>query len=375
MLPSRLLLGLIVAIVPLDAAAEPPPPASLPAPATTVVQNLPVTVVSGALPGPGLWKVEKSGHVLWILGTVTPLPKHMEWQSDHIAAVEQHADAVLMPPGIGFDAKIGFFGRLALLPRLIGVRNNPDDKHLVDVVPPVLYARWLPLKARYIGGSHRVEKYRPMFAGLKLYEAALDDADLKDKDIAVALVRKVAKKHDIPIVNTYYTVEIANPKQALKDFRVADIDDVACFKSMLDTVELRLPTLGRRANAWATGDIASLRATTDNSAGEACADAFGGASFGRQLGIDHLYQRVRKSWMTAADKALKEHATSFAVVEMNDLLTPDGYLAGLRAAGATVTAPDGWQPATSAPRTTHAPAPATSSAATRVAPAAASSQP
>ena len=34
-------------------------------------------VVSGEQPGPGLWRVEKDGHVMWVLGTQSPLPEHM----------------------------------------------------------------------------------------------------------------------------------------------------------------------------------------------------------------------------------------------------------------------------------------------------------
>ena len=32
-------------------------------------------VVSGALPGPGLWKVRKDGHTLYVLATLSPLPR------------------------------------------------------------------------------------------------------------------------------------------------------------------------------------------------------------------------------------------------------------------------------------------------------------
>src|SRR5690606_19609420 len=38
-------------------------------------------VVSGALPGPGLWKVRKDGNTLYVLATLSPLPKRMEWES------------------------------------------------------------------------------------------------------------------------------------------------------------------------------------------------------------------------------------------------------------------------------------------------------
>src|SRR5690606_41509216 len=38
-------------------------------------------VVSGALPGPGPWKVRRTGPTLSVLATVSPLPRRMEWES------------------------------------------------------------------------------------------------------------------------------------------------------------------------------------------------------------------------------------------------------------------------------------------------------
>ena len=32
-------------------------------------------VISGRYRGPRLWRVSRDGHVLWVLGTVSPLPK------------------------------------------------------------------------------------------------------------------------------------------------------------------------------------------------------------------------------------------------------------------------------------------------------------
>ena len=52
-------------------------------------------VVTGEHEGPRLWKVTKGDHVLWILGTVTPLPKKMVWQSDPIEAVLQQSQEVV----------------------------------------------------------------------------------------------------------------------------------------------------------------------------------------------------------------------------------------------------------------------------------------
>ena len=59
-----------------------------PAPASTAPAPLPpanavelqTVTVRGEQPGPALWEVRRGTHVLWIVGTLSPLPKHAEWQ-------------------------------------------------------------------------------------------------------------------------------------------------------------------------------------------------------------------------------------------------------------------------------------------------------
>jgi hypothetical protein len=64
--------------------------ASAPAPASSAssrVADLPMVVVSGVQPGPGLWKVSKGDHVMWVLGTLSPLPRDMQWQAQEVEQV------------------------------------------------------------------------------------------------------------------------------------------------------------------------------------------------------------------------------------------------------------------------------------------------
>lgn len=333
----------------------------IPAPAASAAKNLATVVVSGELPGPGLWKVSRGDHVLWILGTLTPLPKKMQWQSKQVSDTELAAQAVLLPPGVKMDAKVGFFGSLLLLPRLIGIRNNPDGKHLADVLPAADYARWQAIKPRYLGTSRGVEKFRPMFAGFKLYDAAVKDAGLDDTDVASELVRKLAKKHDIPLVDTSYKFTVANPKQALAEFRHGSMNDTACFEELLDRVEHGVPRMQARANAWATGDVDALAAMPRDSAEGRCTDAVTGADFARQQGLQDLPAKITQSWMDAAGKALAEHRSTLAMLPMGDLLAPDGYLARLKAQGYTVESPDA-QDAAAAADDGDEPAPAGSAA-------------
>ena len=141
-------------------------------------------LATGQQPGPGLWKVTRpgdpNGHVLWILGNYSPLPKKLSWRSTELESVLAQSQAVLAP--VSVSASAGPLGGITLLPTLIGVRDNPGGQKLEDVVPPDLYARWLPLKARYLGKDQGVESWRPIFAAQELYRAALKQKSLVPYD-------------------------------------------------------------------------------------------------------------------------------------------------------------------------------------------------
>ncbi|MGH8051084.1 MAG: TraB/GumN family protein [Arenimonas sp.] len=59
------------------------------------VKVLDVMVVSGAQPGPGMWKVSKGDNIMWIMGVQSPLPKKMEWVSRDVEKKIAQSDEVL----------------------------------------------------------------------------------------------------------------------------------------------------------------------------------------------------------------------------------------------------------------------------------------
>jgi uncharacterized protein YbaP (TraB family) len=302
-------------------------------------QLLEAVVVSGVQPGPGLWRVSKDDHVMWVLGTLTPLPKRMQWVSREVEQVLAESQLVLLGPGAKLKAKIGLFRGLMLLPAALGSRKNPDKQKLVDVVPPELYARWLPLKAKYIGRSRGVEKQRPLFASQKLYEKAIARNRLTTESVVDPVVKKLAKKHKVPIDRPEIEIDIGDPKQAIKDFARDGLDDLDCFAKTLDRLETDLDTMRERANAWATGDIEALRGLPFTDQNQICADAVLNASVSRERGLDDLRQRLSTAWVDAAETAIASNQTTFAVLPMSQILKSDGYIAQLQARGYEVEEP------------------------------------
>ncbi|GAB3390560.1 TraB/GumN family protein [Lysobacter fragariae] len=296
-------------------------------------------VVTGKLPGPGMWKVSRGDHVMHVLGTVSPLPKRMEWLARDVEGVLAQSGEVVFAPSYMVDTDLGFFGKLTLLPSLIGVRRNPDKKLLADVVPPASYARWLVLKQRYIGRDGDVEKMRPIFAANELYRAAIEDSGLSGKRIVSPVVEAAIKAHDIKRTEPQVKVVLKDPKRALKEFRAESLDDLGCFDAMLENLEADVGRMAERANAWAVGDIETLRAVPLGEQYRACQSALMQAAVAQKNGLSNAEAETRQAWVEAVEAAIAANKVSFAMVPMTELLAPDGYLAALQAKGYLVETP------------------------------------
>ncbi|MDQ3495608.1 MAG: TraB/GumN family protein [Pseudomonadota bacterium] len=305
----------------------------------TAVVDLETVVVSGAQPGPGLWKVSRDGRTLYILGTLSPLPRRMEWMSGEVESVIARAQAVISPPSVTVDSGVGVVRGMLLLPSLFKARRNPDGRSLQQTVPPELYARWLPLKTRYLGRNNGVEAWRPIFAAQELYEAAMKRSGLSQANPVTPLVRKAAKRHGITPTPANARLVIQDPKSVIREFNSSTLADIECFSRTLSRIETDLEAMRARANAWAVGDIDALRALPYDDQYSACVRAVTETGLARRVGASDLRLRVRDAWFTAAEDALARHEVSFATLPIAELLKPDGYLAQLRAKGYEIEAP------------------------------------
>lgn len=295
--------------------------------------------------GPGLWEVRHGENVLWILGTQSPLPRRFEWESDEVDARLAESSLLIAPPNVSFGAGIGRVRGLMLLPSLLRARRNPDEQSLEQVVGPELYARWQPLKQRYLGRKRKVETWRPLFAAMDLWQEAIEDARMTGSGPVWRAVSKSAKKLKLAVETPQVGVEIVDPKATIRSFAQNPLDDLECFSRTLERLESDIEAMRERAEAWAVGDLESLRAMPFSDQNQACQDAFLSAVVGEQNRIDDLPQRVRDAWLESVDKALTEHRSSVAVISISSLLDPDsGLMQGLRERGYTVREPGALDP-------------------------------
>ena len=305
------------------------------------ITDVDVVLVSGQYSGPGLWKVSKGDHALWILGTVSPVPRKMEWYSPQAEAVLARTQEIIGPPGVGGSVGFGSAFKIALaMPTILRARRNPDGKILQDVLPPDLYERWRVLKPLYLGNDKSVEEWRPLFAAGTLYQGALKRSGLAASTGVDNRISELAKKHRIEWTSTTIITAIKDPKKLAKSLAHADIDDVKCFRSVLDRLELDVANAAERANAWATGDMAALTRLSDRGDVLPCYEAMANTEAARSVGMDDGMERSEARWLNSAVAALAANHTSFATLPLGELLEADGLLARLQAMGYSVAVPE-----------------------------------
>lgn len=225
-------------------------------------------LVLGQRPGPGMWKVSRDGHVLWVLGTYAPLPKQFAWRSRQVETVIANSQGYLLPPSAQIGG-LGFFKTLALLPYAIGIKKNPDGATLREVLPPEVYARWLPMRKKYFDDSSSIERERPMFVAEELYRRAIKQAGLDngavDRQINEMVGKSKLKKTPVTL---HLTVE--DPASVLKSFKASKMDDAVCLASTLKRLDSDVDGMRARAQAWANGNFAAIAAFDYESGERAC---------------------------------------------------------------------------------------------------------
>jgi hypothetical protein len=340
MVAARIACVLSLGLLSAAALAQTDPP---PAPADPAMEAAPAAqvLVSGKRPGPGLWKVSKDGHVLWVFGLYAPLPPKMEWDDGRVDRLIGQSQEVLAPPGASVG--VGWLGGLKLvaaLPSAIGMVKNPDGATLHDVLPADVYTRWSVLKQKYIGDDDGIERYRPFFAAQKLQDAAMKKSGLSGGLEVRAQIEGIAKKRDVKVTQTGFMVNLDDPGRVLKDFKNSQMEDTACFTKTLARFEGDIDAMRVRANAWANGSIAEIGNLDYAEREDACTDAvLNSPAAQKHPAFQNLRERRLESWLKAAEKSLANNPSTVAMLSMGNILGPKSYLAALQARGYTVESP------------------------------------
>lgn len=284
-------------------------------------------VVTGERAGPGLWHVYRGTAQLWILGTVTPLPKNMTWRSKQLEQVLDGANQVLVRKPF----EIGIARALWLLITQRDLLMVRGGKKLRDVLPPDLYARFAAQRAKFSSDRTKWERYRPIIATVFLQEAALRQVGLSTRLNLGKEVRALADKHHVRIEE----IKIAGIHDFLDALKtMPPATENKCVAAGLVTIESGLPRLVDRAGAWATGNVERMQNMPEPAEVGACR-----AAVSVDAGAGDLLALMHRTWLANMQKYLQSGGVTLAVVDMDLLLESGGILDALRAQGYRVDAP------------------------------------
>ncbi len=302
---------------------------SSPQPGETALEEV---QVSGERPGPGLWRVTQGSHTLYLMGTLTPLPKKMQWRSHEVESVLARAQAYI--PGLpSVSVKAGPITAIRLFAQWRRARENPDGATLRSVLAPESWARFEALRTKYAPRERSLEERRPLLAAAKLYESAIEAIGLRQDTGVDDAVRKLARKLNVKVIEIKQSVD--DPRGALDEIAAIPLQaELACFSATLARLESDLGTMRSRAEAWAVGDVAALHTRPAVAQESACWGALKSAPKFASLNAQFDAQ-----WLAEAIRALDQNAVTLSAVPISRLLEDNGVLEQLRARGYEISAP------------------------------------
>ena len=309
------------------------PPAATPStPAPVAEAPLAEVVVEGQHEGPRMWTVRRGDHTLWILGTVTPLPKKMVWQPDAVRAVLQQSQEVVPAwPTYGIGANPLTALRVFIQWRRI--QKPPDHLPLKQALPPQLYARVAALEARYDPHDAHLEELRPMLAAERLTTRVLDASGLALRNEVQKTVLGLARDQGVRIRQD--KLKIDDPVDVLKDVGSTSLAaEIACLDAVVTRLETDLGPMQARARAWALGDVDALRQLPHPDDRTACI-----AAVSTSERVRALIARAQDDWLLVVQDSLARNRGTLAVQSMDRLLGEHGALAALRQRGYEVEGP------------------------------------
>lgn len=280
-------------------------------------------LVVGEQPGPGLWKVTKGAHTVWILGTYAPTPRGMVWRSRQVESAIATADEVLGPYAVSLRVK----------------EEQPYQargKKLKQALPRRVYQRWLQLRDRYIGKDAETETLLPTAAALLLQARAYERNGLTYSDDIWRAIYKQANANVVPVRRQDYEMGPVTPGK--NSSRVSRENGIKYLIETMDRLESDIAQSRARANAWAVGDVEALKMLVETDASYAQSLAYSWP-FLDQDDVNRLQAEAENKLLSAIERALNRNESTFAALPVHILSRRDGVVSRLRAAGYFVEDP------------------------------------
>ncbi len=286
--------------------------------------NVEVVVVTPDHPGPAMWHIVKGQSEVWIIPTVSPVPKDLTWDSTQIQSLLKGAKGVILPP----RASMGLFeGMWFWITGGLDVLKQPDGTKLESTMPAPLRARFVAAYKRFGQDTDRYEDWLGGIAALRLegdyYTAANFSPNGPEKTI-----KSLAGRAGVP---ARATAEYA-AMDVIKDVpKMSAAAHLACLNWALEDIDTFSAHAAAAAQAWAKGDVAGVKAHYSETRLDAC--------LAQNAAYTRLRETANRDMTNAILTVLNRPGVTLATMPMGFFLRKGGVLERLEAAGVTVTGP------------------------------------
>jgi hypothetical protein len=281
------------------------------------------TVVVTANPGPALWHISRDGSDIWLLGTIAPMPKKLDWNTGPLTDIITGARMVYLPPQL----KAGFFETSWFLLTGMHKIKQPDGQTLRATLPADLRARyesWMTKLGKKVDDD---DDYLAAIAALDLEGSFRDKFELDGKETGAAIER-IADRADVKSKSlaTYQAMPVVDEVQAMSAETQRQ-----CMKAALDDIDAQSANAQLAAQAWAMGDLAGIKAHYSETKLNGC--------FEKTKTFAAARDQIAGLAMNAVNESLSKPGKNLIVIDIGYLLRNNGLLDRLAAQGITVEGP------------------------------------
>ena len=314
---KHLALGFLVATA---IAATPVPPANAP---VQDWSNVEVVTVTPERPGPAMWHIAKGNSEVWIVPTVSPVPKDLTWDTSGIADVLKGAKGLLLPP----RASIGLAEGLWFLMWHRDTLEQPDGVKLESTLPEKTRERFIAARTRIGQDADRYEDYLGGIAALRLESDTFKFLNMTQGG-PQRTIEKIASSNGVPshATATYSAMDVVNDVPSM-----GPQAHVACMNYALSDIDVLTAHAARAAAAWARGDVVETKAHYLETKLEDCLAA--------SPAFRTLREHANRDMTNAILTVLQKPGKTVAVMPLGFFLRKGGVLERLEAAGLTVAGP------------------------------------
>ena len=282
-------------------------------------------VVVGKRPGPPLWRVDNGDRTLWIFGTLEPLPRSLEWDSESVEWIISQSEQYITAPNISARTS-NPIKAISTVRKIRKLQKLPRGQTLGDVLPENVFHEFLDAKSRFATRDRKLMGLRPLFVARDLSKRAYESVGLTNRSKIRQELRKMAKKHGIEIVTTNGELGVNEALQVLQETSMTA--EIQCLETTLESVNSDLQSALAHALAWIEGDATNLKTFDYPDVDSKCTDE----TFNHRDAVK-VRNQTRAQWLSIIEMALQNNNVTFASLPIRELIHPQGLLAVLRKSG------------------------------------------